>query len=186
MAPADAGSSAILFGMFGFVPTVGIAAVVHTHDKYTVALAWGTDAEDQHEAKIQLGPAEYPSFVTQLQLTTGKPWINLRGEEEKLRHSADEKLSARLDHPTFVGNTGLTKGTYQIVCLEREGGQANLVFVAGKSVNPHKIRAISPAEIVGATDESPANGITYSNKDAATRITEVRIAGKQIRIKEAY
>ena len=39
MAPADGGGSAIVFGVFGFVPTVGIAAIVHTHDKYTVALA---------------------------------------------------------------------------------------------------------------------------------------------------
>ncbi|HYL68851.1 MAG TPA: hypothetical protein VEX69_06780 [Candidatus Limnocylindria bacterium] len=186
MAPADAGSSAILFGMFGFVPTVGIAAIVHTHDKYTVALAWGGDAEIHHEARIQLGPAEYASFITQIQLVTGKPWINLRGEEERLRHNPEDKLSARLDHPTFVGSTGLTKGTYQIVCLEGGGGQANLVFIAGNSVNPHKIRAIATAEIVGAADESPANDITYSDKDAATRITEVRIAGKRIRIKETY
>jgi hypothetical protein len=186
MAPADGGGSAIVFGVFGFVPTVGIAAIVHTHDKYTVALAWGTDAENHHEAKIQLSPAEYASFIAQMQQTTGKPWINLRAEEEKLRHSPEEKLSARLDHPAFVGNTGLAKGNYQIVCLEREGGQANLVFVAGNSVNPHKIRAIAPAEIVGAAVESAATPITYGDKNAAERITEVRIAGKQVRIKEEY
>jgi hypothetical protein len=185
MAPADAGSSALLFGFFGFVPTVGIAAIVHTHDKYTVALAWGPDAENHHEAKIQLGPAEYASFIAQMQQSTGKPWINLRAEEEKLRHRPEEKLSARLDHPAFVGNTGLAKGNYQIVCLEREGGQADLVFVAGNSVNPHRIRAIAPAEIVGAADESAANPITYSDKDAAARITEVSIAGKRVRVKEA-
>jgi hypothetical protein len=184
-AVADGGGSAILFGMFGFVPTAGIAAIVHTHDKYTVALAWGPDTENHHEAKIQLGPAEYASFITQMQQTTGKPWINLRAEEEKLRHRPEEKLSARLDHPAFVGNTGLAKGNYQIVCLEREGGQADLVFVAGNSVNPHRIRAIAPAEIVGAADESAANPITYSDKDAAARITEVSIAGKRVRVKEA-
>jgi hypothetical protein len=186
MAPADGGGSAIVFGVFGFVPTVGIAAIVHTHDKYTVALAWGTDAENHHEAKIQLSPAEYASFIAQMQLTTGKPWINLRAEEEKLRHGPEEKLSARLDHPAFVGNTGLAKGNYQIVCLEREGGLASLVFVAGNIVNPHKIRAIASAEIVGAADESAATPITYGDKNAAERITEVRIAGKQVRIKQGY
>jgi len=186
MAPADAGGSAILFGVFGFVPTVGIAAIVHTHDKYTVALSWGPDADSRHEARIQLGPAEYASFITQMQQATGKPWINLRAEEAKLRHSPEEKLSARLDHPVFVGDTGLAKGTYQIVCLEREGGQANLVFMAGNNVNPHKIRAIAPAEIVGAADDLAASPITYGDKDAASKITEVRIAGKQIRIKETH
>ena len=186
MAPADGGGSAVVFGVFGFVPTVGIAAIVHTHDKYTVALIWGTDAESHHEVKIQLRHAEYASFIAHMQLTTGKPWINLRAEEEKLRHGPEEKLSARLDHPAFVGHTGLAKGNYQIVCLEREGGLANLVFVAGNSVNPHKIRAIAPAEIVGAADESAATPLSYGDKNAPERITEVRIAGKQVRIKEGY
>jgi hypothetical protein len=186
MAPADGGGSAIVFGVFGFVPTVGIAAIVHTRDKYTVALGWGTGAEDRHEAKIQLGAAQYASFIAQMQHATGKPWINLRAEEEKLRHSPEEKLSARLDHPAFIGNTGLPKGNYQIVCLEQEGGHANLVFVSGNSMNPHKIRAIAPAEIVGPADESAATPITYSDKNAGERIMEVRIAGKQVRIKEAY
>lgn len=186
MAPADGGGSALVFGVFGFVPTIGIAAIVHTHGKYTVALAWGTDAENRHKAKIQLRPAEYASFLTQMQQATGKPWINLRAEEEKLRHSPEEKLSARLDRSAFVGNTGLAKGNYQIVCLGREGGQANLVFVAGNSLNPHKIRVIAPAEIVGVVDESAATPIAYSDKNAAERITKVRIAGKQDRIKQEY
>jgi hypothetical protein len=182
---ADGGGSAILFGMFGFVPTAGIAAIVHTHDKYTVALSWGPDAENHHEAKIQLGPAEYASFITQMQHATGKPWINLRAEEENLRQGPEETLSARLDEPALVENTWLEKGNYRIVCLEHESGQANLVFVAGNSVNPHRIRAIAPAEIVGAADESAANPITYGDKDATSRITEVNIAGKRVRIKEA-
>jgi hypothetical protein len=184
--PVDLGISSLVFGGFGFIPTAGISTIVHTHDKYTVALAWGADTETYHAAKIRLGPAEYASLITHMQQATGKPWINLRAEEEKLRKGPERILSVWLDEPAQVGNTWLAKGNYQIVCLEREGGQANLVFVAGNSVNPHKIRAIAPAEIVGAADESAATPITYGDKNAAERITEVRIAGKQVRIKEGY
>jgi len=179
---ADSGATAILFGMFGFLPTAVISSGVYSKDKYVVKIGWD-EASGHHEALLQLGAREYSPFLSALRRATGGNWLDLREEEQRLQKNAIEHVSFACPLHASVAGQALKQGRYQIVAVDREGAPTSLIFIAGKSLNPHRVRMIVPAEIVQEPASEPIAPVVSERDGASMRVTEVNIAGKRFRVK---
>jgi hypothetical protein len=99
------------------------------------------------------------------------------------RNHPRQRISVRLAHPAYVGTTALLAGQYQDVCMEREPGLADVVFIQGKSLNPHKVRAIAASKVTVAEGSTSGDPITLEDQENTTKITQVVVAGKAFHIK---
>ena len=170
-----------LYMVYGFVPTFAISSLVHKkRQRYVVSINWESEF-GYEEAVFELSPATYESFLPALQNVTGKEWLNLAVQRKRLTEARDT-LAIRLPVRTRVAPFQLKPGDYRLVLLEGAEGRGNLYFIEGKKVDPRRIAAVAPVEVL--PDAGPAGllPLTYGDWEGASTIREVRFSGKTLRL----
>jgi hypothetical protein len=172
----------MVYMVYGFLPTFAISSIVHKRkERYVVRIAWEENSM-QREAAFELNPRAYKSFLPQLQRTTGKEWINLAAQKQRLAESRENGGIVSLPRRAMAGTVELEPGRYRVVLLEDRG---EAYFIQGTKFNTKRIAAVVEAEISPAPAEAGPASLTLVENGDGVAIQEVRLRGKTLRLKTA-
>jgi hypothetical protein len=175
----------MVYMVYGFLPTFAISSIVHKRkERYVVRIAWDEDSMPR-EAAFELSPRAYKSFLPQLQRATGKEWINLAAQKQRLAESKENGGIVSLPRRAMAGTVELQPGRYRVVLLETDEGRGEVYFIEGTKFNTKRIAAVVEAETLpGQAEAGPASLTLVENGDVVA-IQEVRLRGKTLRLKTA-
>jgi hypothetical protein len=169
-----------LYMVYGFVPTFAISSIVHKRkERYLVRIGWEENSM-LREAAFELNPSAYKSFLPQLQRATGKEWVNLAAQKQRLEEAKNNGGIVILPRRAMAGSVELEPGRYRIVLLEDRG---EVYFIQGTKFNTKRIAAVVEAETLpGPVDAEPAS-LTLVENGTVVAIQDVRLRRKTLRLK---
>jgi hypothetical protein len=172
----------MVYMVYGFLPTFAISSIIHKRrERYVVRIAWEEDSM-QREAAFELSPRAYKSFLPQLQRATGKEWMDLAAQKQRLEESKENGGIVSLPRRAMAGSVELEPGPYRLVLLEERGV---VYFIEGTKFNTKRIAAVVEAETLpGAAKAGPAS-LTLVEDGDVVAIQEIRLRGKTLRLKTA-
>ncbi len=178
----ELGAGGAFLGFLGL--PVFLALHQHKSKDHFILIFWKEQGQT-HDAIFQVDKGDYGKVLEELERVTGRKWRDIPAERQRLRREIEQNARhatpLRLDRCVVVSTADLPMGLYQIVLLEREPGRADLLFFAGKAVDPKRLLAQASVEIVAASNAVPGAMPRYGEEANFFTLSEICLPDTTLR-----
>lgn len=147
-----------------------------------VRVVWVRDGAT-HEAFLRAPEKTALSLIEHLSSISGKPWINLPEERQRLFERLETEggpSTIGLEDETWLGDKKLKPGAYSIALLVRPDGIGEVYVYEGQRVDYGKPTAIVMARLEENASANGGPGLVFKETPSGRAVAELRLWGHRI------